>query len=485
MKFLDERKKFFIFLFFGVLLVFIYSFKIPLDPDFGWHFKYGEYILKNHALPPLDYLIIPGADSQFFSTQWLSDVLSYLIYEKLSVLGLMIVDFVVMAIAFLVPFLFSKKKYFYKFLVLYLVIFLSGLVLVVGFRPQIFTILGFSLVLTILNQRDPKLWRFLPLIFLLWTNLHGGWPIGIFLMAIFLMLEPSFKFLIIFLLSSIASLLSPTSFFIIQGLLPLFKTTVTPSFFSTTDPLLTTRKGISEWLPVAFSNPNGIAFVLIILLSFTMIIVSRKKIKLPIIITFFSFLYLATLSRRHVSLFSLSIIPLFLEAEIKIKSPKKQQKLFHYTKMIAVPLFALLLSYVLIISTARNFKLLESVKSERAYFEAINAPIKALDYVKEKKLKGQMFNFYNWGGFLIWQAPEYQTFMDGRIPGSKIFFEYSQVINLEDGWEKVLDKYKVEWLLVPTFSKWEETVVKTGKWQRIYKDDTAMTLIRKGGSNDK
>lgn len=90
-----------------------------------------------------------------------------------------------------------------------------------------------------------------------------------------------------------------------------------------------------------------------------------------------------------------------------------------------------------------------------------------------------MFNPYNWGGFLIWQLREYPVFIDGRVPGIKIFFEYEKVVSLKKEWQEILEKYNVEWMIISPSPIFEEIVKIEGDWEKIYSDDLAVILKKK------
>ena len=70
-------------------------------------------------------------------------------------------------------------------------------------------------------------------------------------------------------------------------------------------------------------------------------------------------------------------------------------------------------------------------------------PLGAVKYLHENPIEGNMFNEYNWGGFLIWQYPEKKVFIDGRMPSwkmgdQKIFEEFNQIANFNDDWNWLL-----------------------------------------------
>ena len=43
-----------------------------------------------------------------------------------------------------------------------------------------------------------------------------------------------------------------------------------------------------------------------------------------------------------------------------------------------------------------------------------DVPCQAVEFLEAQEVKGNIFNRYEWGGFLIWQLPEYKIFVDGK-----------------------------------------------------------------------
>lgn len=101
-----------------------------------------------------------------------------------------------------------------------------------------------------------------------------------------------------------------------------------------------------------------------------------------------------------------------------------------------------------------------------------------MEFVKKAKLSGNMYNFYNWGGYLVWDLREYPTFIDGRMPWGKVFDEYQEVMDLQGNWREILNKYNVNFMILPRSKFLEEIVKMDNKWEEAYSDDIAVVLVR-------
>ncbi len=76
---------------------------------------------------------------------------------------------------------------------------------------------------------------------------------------------------------------------------------------------------------------------------------------------------------------------------------------------------------------------------------------KAAEFLRRNPVPGKMFNFFDIGGFLDWQLyPGALTFLDGRTYNQQVFTEHQSVTGGMPGWERVLDKYGVTYIVLKT-----------------------------------
>ncbi|GAB4369812.1 MAG: hypothetical protein Kow00128_16300 [Deltaproteobacteria bacterium] len=68
----------------------------------------------------------------------------------------------------------------------------------------------------------------------------------------------------------------------------------------------------------------------------------------------------------------------------------------------------------------------------------------AAEFLRKNPIPGNMFNFFDIGGFLDWQLyPQARTFLDGRTYNRKVFLEHQTVTGGMPGWREILDRYGV------------------------------------------
>ena len=109
--------------------------------------------------------------------------------------------------------------------------------------------------------------------------------------------------------------------------------------------------------------------------------------------------------------------------------------------------------------------------NERAY------PTAALDAVRSGS--GVLLNEYDWGGYLIWRAPERPVFVDGRLFPflPDVFADWREAVELGPRWKDVLDRYKVAQVLLRPDRALVSALREQG-WRVVTEDGLAVLLER-------
>jgi hypothetical protein len=108
-------------------------------------------------------------------------------------------------------------------------------------------------------------------------------------------------------------------------------------------------------------------------------------------------------------------------------------------------------------------------------------PEKACDFMVGSGLRNRPYNSYEWGGYLIWRLwPEVRVFIDGRclVYGDEVIGEAIAVEDAEPGWEQTLERRGVELLLVRHRKKDCSHLFDGARWRCVYWDDAAMIGLR-------
>jgi hypothetical protein len=76
--------------------------------------------------------------------------------------------------------------------------------------------------------------------------------------------------------------------------------------------------------------------------------------------------------------------------------------------------------------------------------------------------------------------PAERVFIDGQTDfyGEAFTREYEQVITLRDGWQDVIDRYDVHWVIMPSDSKLVDFLISESGWEIIHLDEIAAIITR-------
>lgn len=80
-------------------------------------------------------------------------------------------------------------------------------------------------------------------------------------------------------------------------------------------------------------------------------------------------------------------------------------------------------------------------------------PLQASAFVARERPPGNLFNAYEWGGYLMWRLyPDYLVFWDGRQDSREYFRRGLHILYGEPGWQEELDRDEVNTLVLKPLS---------------------------------
>jgi len=465
------------------LSVFIINSFIMTDADFGWALRLGEDILRT-GIPMTDPYSYSMPSHLFVDHEWLAHSAGYLLYSihpLVLYLGYGILLLLAVRIATK-----SQNKLWQLINTL-----LVAAVLLPSFipKPHIISLLFVVLLMKMLQER--KYSNYIPLLFIVWANLHGGFLYGLGVLTLYLatdMLQQrkiNTCSIILIVTSFMATLLNPYGPALHQEVLT-----------SVLDPQLRWR--ISEWRP-AISVIN-LSFILTMGLYLTLVLRTWKSHCWSKRAVFFVTFLLGLSSLRNFALWVIIAAPSATSSiEQVVQSLKRIPGSSVRFNQLLTGLF--LVVCVVFIFQLRQVELeIISRDSARTY------PIAATDHIKQNDYKGRIFSTYEWGGYLIWKLPQRRVFIDGRMPSWRrdsappgesldALGETYDIFLTKRPLTYYFDKYEVRYVLIPktllhpnanqyknaktfaqakTFAKQLRSITRV-----VYEDDVAVLLERK------
>jgi hypothetical protein len=116
-----------------------------------------------------------------------------------------------------------------------------------------------------------------------------------------------------------------------------------------------------------------------------------------------------------------------------------------------------------------------------AHFDAKRFPVRAADYLDKNNVQGPLVSPDSWGGYLIYRLyPRVRMVVDDRhdFYGEEFLKSYLKMMHLEPGWEDFLQQYQVRCVVVPKSSALANILAETTGWQPIYGDDVTVVFAR-------
>lgn len=515
---------------FTLLLIFVFGlFSVEIwDPDFWWHLKTGEYISQTGSLPetdPFAYTSLPedpikpeSKRIKFILTQyWFAQLIFYWVYKAFSFQGIIFLRALILTLIIFLIYRGVRREGagFYTSVVLLIpsIIVFSKFT---GERPQLFSFLfAFLLVFLLENfRRRPTAKRYLfpiPLLMLLWANLHGGFILGIVIILGYIFSEVikyttkrfgqplpsrSLKTLCIAgFISILSSLINPNGYNVLPVLIELQKSLYMGMIIEAKSPLILIRSG--------FYNQELITYVILLSLSIPLLLVNIKRLDLTDVLIFAVLTAMSLSAARVIPFFTpVSTIMIARYAARTIEKLTQIERLISFEKIAERPLsflkspltsifFSTLLSAILIFMLIKGNLFKSGVEKDRY-------PEGAVRFLKENRISGNMFNPYVWGGYLIWTLyPDHKVFVDGRglieeivFQGDRIFEASSLHFKDLPEWKAFLNAYNINFIL--TFSVDEfsgklfpliPALLNDIEWHLIYMDNNSLIFLKNSPEN--
>lgn len=441
--------------------------KFFVDPDLGWNLVMGREFLRFGSMGGADHFswTMPG---YFWPNTYLGhQIIFTFLFDNLGFLATALFFGMVAAAAILI--LLPKRIPGIAVLVMPVTFGLAASIL--GLRPHNLDFLFFALVVRLMiDQRfGYKYWPLWFLIFCLWANVHAGFLVGFGIFAVFLLLTVISK----------TRSLQPRLFLRPAALIAVcFSATFLTPFSLYTWKLVTAEYvgfegfwNIAEYQPPILYMPQGIFFAI----SGGFLLWALKKAKregLPLLLVSIAVFMITFVSALFLVYWTVLFTALMFEVFRKYKLPKiilgaGGSVIVRFS--IVVALLSLSLNFVanlLMGSDLHNRLLLD------------NYPVQAISYMKSHGYVNNVFSRYDWGGFIIWQAPQMKVFIDGRMTGWQfadgrgILGDYLKISKGECG---PLLNYDVQVVLLGS----KDPADCFGRFKNVYSDGIAKVLVRR------
>jgi hypothetical protein len=512
---IKSLQKTYVFLFFAVVAA--YSAHDISNLDIWYHLRCGQFILDNFKIPQTNTFSYIAVDRPSFDLYWLFQVLIYLIHRVSGISGLVAFKMSVLIAAFCLLINMRKKEDGYILPAFCLV--LGAMAANARFivRPELASYLFLCLYFFILhryhNRKGRSIYLLIPLQ-ILWANMHGFWVLGLFLVWAFLLGEAILwkaplpfdwrgetsvqgrdytRLLLAGLVLTASTLITPYPHEILQ--LPFEMFAGLKGASGRGGPLIVNELISPFSADTLFSWQAIFYYKVLVAVSAASFLLNFRRINIIHLLIYAGFLYISVQARRNICAFALMAAPItflnlgsFYKSSIEEFLRARKLPMNHVQAVLSV---GLVLVMILLIYDAASDRYYIRDRSNTRFglgVSNISYPKKAIDFIQENNITGNIFNNPAIGHYFTWRCfPERLVFLDGRFDLPGRFLSHYYVPQL---WPKISEKYQINYVLLghgrsPNIAPLTRMLYFSKDWVLIYYDEMAVVFVKNVEENRK
>lgn len=374
------------------------------DPDLWGHVRFGQDIVASGALHDADPYSFTS-DRAWINHEWLAEVLMAFAYEAGGAAGLNLLR---LAIIVLVLALVWWRLHATEWILRVQLVAVTALGIVLRahtVRPQLFSLLLFAVALTLVTRAEERgsvrPLYLLPIVTMVWANLHGGWIVGLGMVGLWMA-------------ARIATGKAPGGhawLLASLGIAALAGTLVNPygpdmwRFLAET--VRVERPLISDWRPTYALEP-ALAALWLVPAGLTAFALARAPRRWDLgAIVLVATLGLAALRVSRLDAFFMLAAVFFLAPLLRqFNAAGGTEPALRWSRA-AKPAVVAMGAVILVVAGWRlpNLELRPEANPEP----------ESAQYIRDHRLEGRMVTWFNWGQYAIWHlSPRIRVSMDGR-----------------------------------------------------------------------
>jgi hypothetical protein len=476
------------------------------DADTGWHLRTGQWILEHGRVPNVDIFSFTKAGQPWFAWEWLWDVMFGWLNLHWGLASVALVNTVLVGTIFALVYKLAWWKS--RNVLASIAVTLAA---IAGSAPHwlarphlctwLFTILSYWLL-----ERDRAaksravLW--LPALMVLWTNLHGGFVAGLMLLGAYAAGEmvaaaietdagertrawaSARRYALLMAACAAASLINPYGWSLHVHIAKYLTDT-------------SIQSGIAEFLPYSFQHPLAKFVEAILLLAGVAAAWNVYHRRFVYAILLLMWAHAGLFSKRHLPIFLIIAAPIIAASVTELCASFGDVKVAEWVRRMARTVAGLnaeagaieRIGRIPVVVGASVLALaglfwLRASDNFQASFDAKKFPVQAAEMLRGPQYASGVFSTDQWGDYLIYSHyPNQKVFIDGRSDfyGDKFADRYLDVVDAKWNWEKPLDRYSVQTVLLPVDTPVASVLKQSSRWRVIYDDRTAILFARVTG----
>ena len=472
------------------------------DGDTGWHIRTGEWILSNGRVPTQDVFSFTKAGAPWYAWEWLWDACFAWVYHHGGLASVVMVNIALICLTFVLLFRLLRRHCenpFIAMAVTSLACATSALHWLA--RPHLITMLFVVILFFVLDRVREGRTRWLlvlPFFTILWTNLHGGFFVELIILGGYAageiaaallaadterrrgLVRHATLYAVTTACCALATLVNPYTYHLHLHIY---------QFFSEPYHI----QNISEYQSISFHGGSALnleAMLLLGALTAVWFAVKRRDFVPAVLIAGWG--HLALFAARNIPLFAIVSAPFVAQALQEMLSSLERapvadwlrrslagfrntavefQQTDRLWRLHAISATAVAVLTLLITNANAGKKLKPEYDPERY-------PAKALSVLRADP-GSRIFADDEWGDYLLFQLyPGHKVFVDGRddFYGQDFEQKYLDEIEVKYDWERYLNEYKVDTVVLSPKSALATVIKESGHWRPIYDDTVAIVF---------
>ena len=456
------------------------------DSDLGKHLTLGQFILDTRQIPTRDILSFTRASQSRPPYEWLAQVLFALAYRFLNLDGVVILAALILGLTFALVYNDASPRSKTPILALMFTLWAAAASSIHWLtRPHVFSFLFLAIWIYGLEQiRTGKKFRewLFPLLMLIWANTHGGFIFGFLAWGAYLA-----GWLVDFWKKS-----STRQIFwdlLTVGVTSVIASIMTPDLWHNWEGVLNNRSAYvlsrtAETMPPDFTLPAIWPFIGLLALILILSLLRWKQASASHLFLLAGLAGMSLVMARNIPLFAIAAAPIATEwVSTTISSLAYWIKIEETFTKIEETLHGFLWPATVMAAAVGFFAYHAATTRTPVYqFNPQIFPVQAVSWIESNSIPGNMFNDFNWGGYLLYRLwPGQRVFVDSQSDfyGEAFMRQYSDIMNGAPNWDVYLNQYDVSWIIVPPDAGLAVVAGASPKWKTVYHDPVAIIFERK------
>jgi len=474
------------------------------DCDTGWHIRTGDWILANHTVPTQDLFSFSKPGGPWFAWEWLTDAIWAWLHSHGGLALVVLAGVLLVSATFTILFRLARRKAN--------PIIALGVTMVAAVcssmhwlaRPHLFTLLFLALFYTALERvRDGQTrWRrvpylmLLPLATILWTNLHGGFFVGILLIGAYGGAE-LLKLALAHNSDQRAAARRNAARYFLSAAGCLAASLANPYFYHLHAHILNYLRDpstsyILEFYSLNFHHPMALFYegMLGAGVAAALWNAARGRYVEPLLLIVWA--HGALVAARNMPVFALLAAPpvaAMIDAGLKRLASanvaawlRSAARRFNRVAADAASTDALARWHVVSAAGALAVAALllapNPPRRFRAEFDPRSFPVAAIETLRGYPA-ARIFTYDQWGDYLIYRCyPRNKVFVDGRSDyyGPEFETKVVDVQNVKYDWERTLNGFGIDTILLSPRMALAGALKESRRWRLVYDDGVALVF---------